>query len=436
MNHNEDIISQFLDTIDASKSTRINYEVGLRKFAEFHGMNIMALLEEAEDDVINKVVPRRQRIVKRLTDYNLWLTDNYSQNSKHVYLAVVKSFYKTYGVTIPRIGKTKQTQRIKPENKYTGFDNIEISRHLKACMNLRDRALILLITSSGLAKNELRNLKRSDFEGKQDIEGITTFELVRQKTDYEFITFCTPEATRAIQDYLKTRDDDDLHLFVTVGLNHHSTGRHKKISESGWSFIFRHLSARLGFKKTKGQYIPIRSHNYRKFFQSTLQNGGCPIWLVDYWMAHKGDNVVRNAYHLGDVEKLKEQYLKFMHLLAIDDRSFELMKDDEVKRILHENKDIKNQLEEMSSILTGIMRQQNNDFINPDLMEELYKRDPELLKSRFGIDDEEYQQFRDVRYKKLYGMTETEHEKDNAKKKREFFNNLTEDEIKELLYGP
>jgi len=33
-------------------------------------------------------------------------------------------------------------------------------------------------------------------------------------------------------------------------------------------------------------------------------------------------------------------------------------------------------------------------------------------------------------------MTETEHEKDNAKKKREFFNNLTEDEIKELLYGP
>ena len=153
-------------------------------------------------------------------------------------------------------------------------------------------------------------------------------------------------------------------------------------------------------------------------------------------MAHKGDNVARNAYHLGDVEKLKEQYRKFMHLLAIDDRSFELMKDDEVKRILKENRDIKNQLGEMSSLLTGIMRQQNNDFINPDLMEELYKRDPELLKSRFGIDDEEYQHLRDVRYKKLYGMTEVEHEKDNAKKKRDFFNNLTEDEIKELLYGP
>ena len=142
------------------------------------------------------------------------------------------------------------------------------------------------------------------------------------------------------------------------------------------------------------------------------------------------------AFSFVHVEKLKEQYLKFMHLLAIDDRSFEIMKDDEVKRILKENKDIRNQLGEMSSLLTGIMRQQNNTSISPDLMEELYNRNPELLESRFGIDDEEYQQLRDVRYKKLYGMTEIEHEKDNAKKKREFFNNLTEDEIKELLYSP
>lgn len=368
MDQNEDIIEQFLNTIEASKSTRVNYEVGLRKFAKFHDMTIMELLEEAEDDVINKVIPRRQKIVKRLTDYNLWLTDTYSQNSKHVYLAVVKSFYKTYGVTIPRIGKTKQTQRIKPENKYTGFDNSEISRHLKACMNLRDRALILLITSSGLAKNELRNLRRDDFEGRQDVDRITTFELVRQKTDYEFITFCTPEATGAIQDYLKTRTDSNPYLFVTVGLNHHSTGRHQKISESGWTFIFRHLSSRLGFEKKKGQFIPIRSHNYRKFFQSTLQNGGCPVWLVDYWMAHKGESVVRNAYHLGDVDKLKEQYAKFMHLLAIDDKSFELMKDEEIKRIRADNQQQAAEIAKLHDRITRIEKA-GADMVKADMAE-------------------------------------------------------------------
>ncbi len=66
------------------------------------------------------------------------------------------------------------------------------------------------------------------------------------------------------------------------------------------------------------------------------------------------------------------------------------------------------------------MRPQNNDVINKDLMEELYDRDSELLKSRFGIDDEEYQRLRDVQHKKLWGMTEREFEKYTARRKRNF----------------
>ena len=180
--------------------------------------------------------------------------------------------------------------------------------------------MLLLISTSGLAKNEVRNLKRQDFEGKQDDDNVTTFELRRQKTDFDFCTFCTPEATRAIQGYLSTRNDDNEYLFITQFNN----GTVRQISRQSWDTIFKTLSKKLGYITDYYQYAPTRSHNYRKWFQSTLEDGGAPMNLVDFWMGHKGENVIRSLYHKGNPVKLKEQYKKWMHLLAINDRSFEL----------------------------------------------------------------------------------------------------------------
>lgn len=371
----EQIVTDYFRNIEAKPSTIKGYSQGFKHYTGFHNMTMEQLIEEAEEDQINKVVPRKQRLINRLNEFNNFLIErDYSQNARALYLTAVKSFYKNYGVIIPRIGKTKRKKLIKQENQWLGFTKNEISRHLKAHLTLRDRALILLLSSSGLAKKEVRNLIRADFENAQDSDNVTTFRLRREKTGFDFFTFATPEATRAIYDYLKSRSDDNKLLFVTKNGD--------KITEEAWTFIFKHLNKKLGFKRDDNQFSQTRSHNYRKWFNSTLQNNGCPMWFVDFCMAHETSEV-RAHYHLADPEKLKDIYKEHMHHLFIDDKTFDVLKDDEIKRIISENRELKhnnNEIVKRLSELSKTMIDMDNRYterlysaglLEPDEMEDI-----------------------------------------------------------------
>jgi hypothetical protein len=83
------------------------------------------------------------------------------------------------------------------------------------------------------------------------------------------------------------------------------------------------------------------------------------------------------------------------------------------------------------------MKQQNESLMGGgNLIDELYDRDPELLKSRFGIDEEEYQRLKNAKSIELHGMTVKEYYKYQAQKKKEFFENLSEDEFEEIFGIP
>lgn len=69
-----------------------------------------------------------------------------------------------------------------------------------------EKAIVLVGTASGLAVNEITNLKIRDFKQGYDKEtGITTLQLRREKTNYDFVTFLTPEASRTVLSYLEHR---------------------------------------------------------------------------------------------------------------------------------------------------------------------------------------------------------------------------------------
>lgn len=343
----EPILQDFYKKIEAKNSTREVYGHAINHYSTMQGMGMEELLEEAETDMMEKLPPRKQRLLNRLINFNEMLSSTYSPNTKGIYMGAVKSFYRTYGVIIPKIGNSKRKSLIKQENRWKGFNRDDISRHLKAHLTLRDRAIILLICTSGISKKEIRNLKRKDFEEGQDSDDVTTFTIRRNKTEYDYYTFCTPEATKAINDYLKTRKDDSPYLFVS---------RNKtKISKSGWGWIFKNLNERLGIDRDGKQFSQTRSHNYRKYFQTTLQNNKFPIWLVDFMMAHDTSEV-RKYYYDADPVLLKDIYKEYMHLLAIDDLSFELMKDDEIKRILSENRELKHNNDEIVKRISALSK--------------------------------------------------------------------------------
>ena len=81
----------------------------------------------------------------------------------------------------------------------------DLQEVLKVCDPI-EKAVLLVGVSSGLSAHEIINLRVKYFKKGYDPEtGITVLDLRRGKVDFDFITFLSPEASQAVQDYLTYR---------------------------------------------------------------------------------------------------------------------------------------------------------------------------------------------------------------------------------------
>jgi hypothetical protein len=77
---------------------------------------------------------------------------------------------------------------------------------LKICDPL-ERAIILAGVSSGLSSNEIIRLRVKEFKNEYDPKTeITTLNLRREKVRFDFVTFLSPECSRAVWDYVNFRN--------------------------------------------------------------------------------------------------------------------------------------------------------------------------------------------------------------------------------------
>ena len=317
MNYNfstedQELINDWFDHINAHGGTLDLYTIAVSRYIEFHNMTLSELLEEAENDIVEGVIPRQRKIKGRIIDFRNSL-EGKSDNTRHSYTSAVRSFYKSMDVELPS-NKRFFKSAIMEENKFMGMERSEIKRVLKYA-NVRDKAIALLISSSGTAANELTNLTRDEFYDGLDREtGICTFYIRRQKTLGDYHTFCSPEASAAIQEYLNTRTDDLPYLFVGYIKESRETVQMTSTSVAG---VFRRLAEKTGNEGKFGFFNKIRSHNFRKFFKTTMTEEGCPKWAVEYQMGHKEELDARYSSPSG--EKMRNTYyVPYMNSLMID----------------------------------------------------------------------------------------------------------------------
>ena len=306
------LVDEWFDHINAKGGTLTLYLVAMSQYIEYHNLSLSELLEEAEDDVVKGVIPRKRRIKGRIMDYRNSLGGK-SDNTKHNYVSAVRSFYKSMDVQLPDNKRYEKTA-ILEENKFMGMERSEIKRVLKYA-NVRDKSITLLIASSGSAANELINLTKDDFNNGLDREtGICTFYIRREKTGGDYHTYCTPETSAAIQEYLNTRTDDLPWLFVGYIKETRETVQMTTNSIGG---VFRRLANRTGNEGEFGFFNKIRSHNFRKFFKTSMTEAGAPRWAVEYMMGHKEELDARYSSPSG--EKMRNTYyLPYVNSLQID----------------------------------------------------------------------------------------------------------------------
>lgn len=227
--------------------------------------------------------------------------------------------------------------------------------------SLRDKAIFLTMVTSGMARQEIVNLRFKDID--YDDNGIGIINIRRQKSQVEFTTFVSPEAVQAIKNYiderkriekLKPNGKNDC-IFVTYDFG-------KKLQLITFSFIFSKLAVTLGY--TNGKFLnKIRSHALRKFFASTLENAGMPKNKIDYMLAHTptGNDL---AYFKNDTESLKKLYIKFLPYLTfektIEVRSLDTKDAERLEALERENQKLKLEMQGHESLKNQVETMQKD----------------------------------------------------------------------------
>jgi len=197
---NDPIVYNWLLSIDASVNTQRNYLQAIKAFCEFTEKTPDELILEAEQEIKSGLLMRQRHIKIYLISFKKSLQDKgLAPMTVRSYMSGVQSFYRSCDIELPVLGRNKAKVLEKNKDIPTKEDLQEV---LKICDPV-ERAILLVGASSGLSLNEIRNLKVKDFKtGYDPGTEVTTLKLRRQKVGFDFITFLSPEASRAVQDYI------------------------------------------------------------------------------------------------------------------------------------------------------------------------------------------------------------------------------------------
>ncbi|KKG05877.1 hypothetical protein DU40_13605 [Methanosarcina mazei] len=162
------------------------------------------LIDEADFETETIRLKKRRKINNYLIDFKAFLrTKDIAPKTISAYYGAVISFYKRSQVELPELPREGRVEPLK-ENRYF-LKKDELIEVLSVC-DVIERAIVLTGVSSGLSAEEVIELKIREFkEGYDPKTEITTLRLRRQKTNVDFITFLTPEASRAVWEYIKYR---------------------------------------------------------------------------------------------------------------------------------------------------------------------------------------------------------------------------------------
>ena len=181
-----------------SKQTAIKYRnnfVHFLNFIRIHDLDVFLDLgkEAIQELVIKYVLSMRDDANKR-----------YSRSTVNTNVAAILYFLESNDIELNK----RKLRRYYPSDESTNDDRPytteEISKILSVC-DLREKAMILLMASSGVRIGALCSMQISDLT-EVDFQGSKLYKVqVYARTRYRYFTFSTPECYNAIQEYLNFR---------------------------------------------------------------------------------------------------------------------------------------------------------------------------------------------------------------------------------------
>lgn len=295
-----ELIIDFIEHVEVergrSQRTAENYHLYLQRLVEFAGD---IKVERISSEMVRK--------------WRLWLNryendngDTLSPLTQSYHLIALRSFL---GYCSKRDIETLTPEKVelpKTKRKQVSFlTQDETERILESVdgnspQDLRDKAILELLYSSGLRVSELCNLNRDHVNLKRG-----EF-MVRGKGQKDRPVFISPEATECLAHYLETRHDPAKPLFIRYSgaKTGDSDGESFRLTPRSVQRIVAHYAKLAGITKK------VSPHTLRHSFATDLLMNGADIRSVQSMLGHSNISTTQVYTHVTD-QHLREVHQKF-----------------------------------------------------------------------------------------------------------------------------
>jgi site-specific recombinase XerD len=294
-----------LQTNNYSEETIYNYQRDLETFekfldeigVEFQKVNKKTILNyKAYLSSIDRKTPKSLLGKKRLSSYSI----NRMLSSLRSYLKfLIDMDYKT--PIAPEVIKLVKTERKHP--RVPEFEEIikiiEAPSKLEKdkLVQLRNRAMLEMLFSTGMRISELINLKKSQIDKTGRV-------FIRGKGKKERFVYLTPRAVRHLKNYLAKRGEDDFpYLFIPI--------RGRNVKEKNKKISPNYLQERIKrYRELLGINIPISCHTLRHAFATYLAESGANPAAIQILLGHESLDTTTRYVHASDryAEKIHRKY--------------------------------------------------------------------------------------------------------------------------------
>lgn len=267
----------------------------MNKFLKYVKLTPEQLLDEIDIDERKRrrerVYPERGRVQGF---YDSLAEGGCSPSTCQTYASSVMGFYKHNGykvsVHISNRGLVKEKIELDKETIKKVLDNTQ---------KLRDKVIILIMTSSGMSIEDVLDLKYRHVKNRGDPFLI---DFRRVKNSQRYITFFSTECVKLLKEYLKNEkngiNDNDF-LFTT------------KKGRVLYYQAFYNILSEISIKVVGTKNINTKS--FRRFFSSQMKASGVSSDLVEYMSGHS----IGVSERYLNVNKLKGAYKEHENAVTI-----------------------------------------------------------------------------------------------------------------------
>ena len=183
-----------------------------------------------------------------------------------------------------RVAKIKSQKK-----KVDAFTESELEVLFSACDNIRDRALLEFLYSTGCRVSECSNVDIGDINFKEK-----TVFIKNGKGNKQRISYISDKCMIWLEKYLNERNSNDIALW---------TGKKGRLTKAGIEYIVRSIGDKAG--------IHAHPHKFRHTLATNMVKRNAPVHIVQKVLGHENLNtsMIYIDVNDNDVESAHKKYV-------------------------------------------------------------------------------------------------------------------------------